>query len=425
MLINISCWSIAEICIIFTLCHDFAMNNHLPVSKRIYLDNAAATKLKPEVLDAMMPFLTTEYGNASSIHQEGVRARRAVEEARDSMAHTLEIKPQGVIFTGNGTESNNLAILGHVKYLHKKGLAYEEMEVVTTKIEHPSIMGVMEELVGLGVEVKFVEVDERGVITVPALETVLSPKTVLVTFAYANSEVGTVQTVLRLVRHIRKYEAAVSGKNILVHLDAAQAPLWLPCAFKQLGVDLMSLDAGKCHGPKGVGVLAGRKHLDLLPIMQGGGQEEGLRSGTENVAGIIGMAKAFELAQADYLERAVAVTKIRDEAINYLQSKIPTVLINGASGEGRLANNINFSIPGLDTEYAVIYLDSKGVAASTKSACAGAGGGESVVVKTLTSDATRARSTIRFSLSENTTSEDLHYAIDVLAHHVEKMSGLK
>lgn len=397
------------------------MNNSLKGQKRIYLDNAAATPVCKEVLATMMPFLTEEFGNPSSIHKEGVRARQAVDEARNSVARTLEIKSQGIIFTGNGTESNNLAIFGYIKYLHKaKKLAYQDMEVVTTKIEHPSIMGVTEELINLGVTIKFVEVDERGIITIPALEAVLSEKTVLVTFAYANSEVGTVQPVLRLVRRIRKHEEAM-GKEIKVHLDAAQAPLWLPCAFKQLGVDTMAIDAGKCNGPKGVGILAARKNFDLLPIMQGGGQENGLRSGTENTTGIIGMAKALELAQLNYTERAEKVAKIRDEAIVYLQEKIPTVFINGAQGEDRLANNINFSIPNLDTEYAVIYLDANGVACSTKSACAGAGGGESVVVKILTSDATRARSTIRFSLSEQTTLDDMKYAIDVLAMHCEKM----
>lgn len=397
------------------------MNNSLKGQKRIYLDNAASTPIYKEVLEMMMPFLTEEFGNPSSIHKEGVRARRAVDEARNSVARTLEIKSQGIIFTGNGTESNNLAIFGHIKYLHKvKKIAFQDMEVVTTKIEHPSITGVMEELIDLGVVVKFIEIDERGIITIPALEAVLSEKTVLVTFAYANSEVGTVQPVLRLVRRIRKFEE-VKGKEIKVHLDAAQAPLWLPCAFKQLGVDMMTLDAGKCNGPKGVGILATRKNFDLLPIMQGGGQENGLRSGTENTAGIIGMAKALELAHLNYVERAEKVAKIRDKAIAYLQEKIPTVFINGGQGEDRLANNINFSIPNLDTEYAVIYLDTHGVACSTKSACAGAGGGESVVVKTITGDATRARSTIRFSLNEQTTLNDIKYAIDILATHCEKM----
>ncbi len=396
------------------------MNNFPPPHKRIYLDNAAATALYPEVLLAMLPFLTEDFGNASSIHSEGVRARRAIDEARSLVAETLEIKPAGVIFTASGTESNNLALLGRIKYLHSQGLAYQDMEVVTTEIEHPSILETMKELNRWGVQIKFVAVDAQGIISVPALEKVLTAKTVLVTFAYANSEVGVVQNVLRLVRVIRKYEKNV-GTDITVHLDAAQAPLWLPCAFKQLGVDTMALDAGKCHGPKGVGLLVMPKSIGLLPILFGGEQEAGLRAGTENIAGIVGMAKALELAQVDYQARAEKVAELRDEAIKLLKEKIPTAIINGAEGENRLVNNINFSIPQLDTEYAVIYLDAQGIAASTKSACAGAGGGESVVVKTITGDATRARSTIRLSLSEQTTKEDLAYAIECLVKFFERM----
>ncbi len=393
------------------------------LSKRIYLDHAAATPVRPEVLETMLPYLTENFGNASSIHQEGVRARKAVNEARSLVARTLEVKPEGVIFTGNGTESNNLAIMGHLKHLHKdKGVAYEDMEVVTTRIEHPSIMEILPALEALGVVVRLVEVDEGGLITVPALTEALSPKTVLVAMSYANSEIGAVQPVSRLVRTIRKYEKT-EGCSVVVHLDAAQAPLWLPCALGRLGVDMMALDAGKCNGPKGVGVLVMRQNMGMRPIMYGGGQEDSLRPGTENVAGIVGMAKALELAQSGHQERAEKVTKLRDEAIALLQEKNQGAVINGAIGESRLANNINFSLPGFDTEYAVVYLDTHGVAASTKSACAGAGGGESVVVKTTTGDATRARTTIRFSLGEDTTKADLEYAINTLANFCEKMKG--
>ncbi len=400
------------------------MNNNQLEQKRIYLDNAAATPLHPEVLEVMMPFLTSDFGNPSSIHREGASAGQAIDEARSKVARTLEIKPQGVIFTGSGTESNNLAIIGHIKYLNAQGFKYEDMEIVTTKIEHPSIIEAVEELKKLRVKIKYVEVDIQGLITVSALEKVLTTKTVLMTFAYANSEIGTVQPVLRLVRSIRKFEKEID-RTIMVHLDAAQAPLWLTCAFKQLGVDTMALDAGKCNGPKGVGILAMPKVVGLLPILFGGGQEGGLRAGTENTAGIVGMAKALELAQFNYAERALRVSSLRDEAIKLLKEAIPSVEINGADGENRLANNINFSIPNLDTEYAVIYLDAHGVACSTKSACAGAGGGESVVVKTITGDATRARSTIRFSLSEHTTINDMKYTIDVLVKYSERMLAVK
>ncbi|MEZ4104473.1 MAG: cysteine desulfurase family protein [Candidatus Paceibacterota bacterium] len=399
------------------------MNEGESQKRRVYMDNAAATPLKPEVLEVMMPFLTENFGNASSIHQEGQKTKQALEESRIKVARILEIKPVGVFFTGNGTESNNLAILGRLRYLHKeKGVAYSDMEVVTTKIEHPSVDEVMAELEGLGVKVKYVKVDEKGIISPTELEKLLSSKTVLITFAYVNSEIGTIQPVLRLVRLVRKFERE-NNISIMVHLDAAQAPLWLPCAFKQLGVDTMALDAGKCYGPKGVGVLAMSKRIGLLPVAFGGGQEDELRPGTENVAGIVGMARALELAQDNYKERAERVGKLRDEMIEMLLGRVTGTVLNGATGEARVANNINISLLDFDTEYAVVYLDMQGIAASTKSACAGAGGGESAVVKELTADAACSRSTIRFSLGEDTTKEDLEYVVDALVKFCERMRG--
>jgi cysteine desulfurase len=395
-----------------------------PTKKRIYLDHAAATPLNPEVKKAMLPFLENVFGNPSAVHQEGVLARTAVEDARSKIANTLGIRPTGVTFTSGGTESNNLAILGLVKKLHQEnGRAYTDMEVITTEIEHPSISEVMPELRNLGVTVQFIKVDSEGKITVPALEAALSPKTVLVTFAYANSEVGVVQSVSRLARVVRRYEKENDNK-IFIHVDAAQAPLWLPCQLERLDVDLMSLDVGKCSGPKGVGILATRNNLSVLPILHGGGQEQGQRPGTENVAGIVGAAKALEIAQVTYLQRAEKVALIRDEFVTNLRLAIPEVLLNGPEGENRLANNINISLPQTDTEFAVVYLDTNGVAASTKSACAGAGGGESMVVLKMTSDIERAKSTLRLSLGEETTIEDMKYVINILLKYQQKMQQL-
>jgi len=396
--------------------------------KRIYLDFAAATPVREGVQQKMWPFFAADFGNASSIHSFGLRAKKALEEAREKVARVLEIKPEGVTFTGGGTEGNFLAIFGHLEYLRKvEKIPYEEMEVVTTKIEHPSISELVKFLEEKGVKVKLVEVDSEGIIKIPALRAVLSEKTVLVSFAYANSEVGTVQPVLRLVREIRKFEKERREKEgikrgIFVHLDAAQAPLWLPCAIKQLGVDAFVADSGKFYGPKGVGIVARPKTEGLLAVTFGGGQEDGLRSGTENVAGIVGLAEAFVLAQANWVERAKKVAKVRDEAIDLFQKEIVGVFVNGAKKENRLANNINISLPNFDTEYLTVYLDRSGIAVSTKSACAGAGGGESAVVKTLSSDAARARSTLRLSLGEETTLADLKYTIEIIKKFQAKMS---
>jgi cysteine desulfurase len=429
---NAWCWrankimygSIAEIYIFYTLCHDFEMNIFGRFKKRIYLDYAAATPLHPVVKKTMQPFLVETFGNPSAIHKEGVRARQAVEVARQHVATTLGIRPDGIIFTSSGTESNNLALLGLIKKLSRKdGIPYGEMEVVSTRIEHPSIINVLSVLEASGVTVRYVEVNSEGKITLPALAAALSPKTVLLTFAYANSEVGVVQNVARLVREVRRYEKE-QGTKIYIHLDAAQAPLWLPCAMERLGVDLLSLDAGKCQGPKGVGVLALRGAVELLPIMYGGGQERGIRPGTENVAAIVGAATALSLAQRDYNERAKKVSIVRDTFVAELKKAWPEAVLNGPADEDRLANNINISLPGFDTEYAVVYLDTHGIAVSTKSACAGAGGGESVVVATMTGDTRRATSTLRLSLSPDTTETDMKKVIEVLLRFREIMQTL-
>ena len=402
------------------------MFNLFGKKRRIYLDTAAATPVRKEVRAAMLPYLENEFGNPSAIHAEGIAARSAVESSRQKVATTLGIRPEGVLFTSGGTESNNLAILGRLKYLaRKEGIAYSDMEVVTTRIEHPSILSLIPVIEATGVTVRFVEVDEEGKITVAALEKVLSPKTVLVTFAYANSEVGVVQSVSRLVRTVRQFEKThTHSRRIVVHIDAAQAPLWLPCSLTSLGVDMMSLDVGKCNGPKGVGMLALRGNVPLLPILYGGGQEQGLRPGTENVANIVGRATALALAQADYKERAASVSKLRDSFIDLLTEALPEVLLNGPQGEDRLANNINISLPKLDTEYAVVYLDAQGIAASTKSACAGAGGGESTVVSTMTGNSERAKSTLRLSLSADTTLADAKATVTALVRFKNKMNEL-
>ena len=392
--------------------------------RRIYMDHAAATPLNLVVFKRMVPFLKTDLGNPSAIHTEGVQARLAVENARQDIATVLGIRKNGIVFTSGGTESNNLAIVGTIKKLHREyAVPYSEMEIVTTRIEHPSIMALLPVLKSTGVTIRFAEVDSDGKITLPALKAVLSPKTVLVTFAYANSEVGVIQEVTQLVREVRRYEKERGG-HIVVHVDAAQAPLWLPCALPRLGIDLMSVDFGKCNGPKGIGVLASHGKLDLAPILYGGGQEQGIRPGTENVASIVGASVSLELAQANYEQRSVAVSAVRDLFIEKLQTAIPNVVINGAVGDSRLPNNINISIPPFDTEYAVVYLDAHGVAASTKSACAGAGSGESTVVLALSGDSKRARSTLRFSLGEEIKVADVTHVVATLAAYVEKMREL-
>ncbi len=386
--------------------------------RRVYLDHAAATPLLPAVARAMHAVEAVHFANPSAIHAEGVAARKVVDGARAKLARLLAVREPGIVFTGSGTESNNLAIIGTVQARHQAGVAYTDMEVVTTAIEHPSVTRAMEYLETLGVKVLRVPVSELGHITYEKFVAALTPKTVLVSFAYVNSEVGVVQRVSKLAR-----AAAEAAKrwstSIVVHVDAAQAPLWLPCQLDRLHVDLMSLDAGKCGGPKGVGVVAMRHGVTLAPVLFGGPQEGGLRPATENVSGIVGGVVALMAAQEGYKARAIKVTALRDEFMAALL-QINCVVING-DRESRVANNVNISIPGLDSEFAVICLDEAGIACSTKSACSGAGGGGSHVVKAITGDAARATSTIRFTLGPNTTEAEIKKTVSVLKTHVAKM----
>jgi cysteine desulfurase len=370
----------------------------------------------------MTPYQTTLYGNASAIHTEGQAARRAVEAARTSIARTLGVRSTDVTFTSGGTESNNLALRGTVANLRVSGLAAEDIHIIATGIEHPSIRAVLDTFIREGIIVTFVPVTEEGHIDRNAFSAALTPATRLVTCAYANSETGVVEDLHAIARIIRVHEKA-TGASVVFHTDASQAPLWLPCELERLGVDMMTLDAGKFCGPKGMGVLVHRARAAVAPVTEGGSQEAGLRPGTENVAGIVGCAMALKIAQEGYESRAAKVSTIRDYGINKLVS-IPHVVVNGSRTE-RLANNINISLLGYDTEYAVVTLDAAGIAASTKSACAGAGSGRSLVVYEMTHDDARATSTIRLTLGEGTTTRDMDRVYEVLMAFIHRMSIVK
>ena len=392
-------------------------NKKQPNKKRIYLDYASATPIRKEVAEKMQPYFGDTYGNAGAIHREGVQARKAIENARAELAKTLRVRPSGIVFTGSGTESNNLAIIGVIETCRKRGVVYEDMEVVSTRLEHASVLQVLEHLQSLGVVVRYAHTDEYGLIETTSFTECLTPKTVLVVLGYVNSEIGVVQHVSKLTRIVRAYEKK-HGTSVLVHADAAQAALWLSCALDALAVDTLALDAGKCYGPKGVGVLVLKQGVTLVPYFFGGSQEHGLRPGTENTASIVGAVDALVRAQKNYVVRAKKVSILRDVFISQLLT-VPGVVLNG-SHEDRVANNVNISIAGIDSEFAVIVLDEQGIACATKSACGGAKGDGSAVVEAITGDKTRAMSTLRFTLGEETTLAELTHTTVILRVHIEK-----
>lgn len=391
--------------------------------RRIYLDFASATPIKKEVTQAMAPFASEVFGNASAIHEEGRKSAEALLNARARIGKVLVTRTNDIIFTSGGTESNNLAIIGVIEAKKKSGVEYADMEVVTTAIEHPSVLEVVRFLERRGVFVVYAPIDSEGRIIEKEFKALLSPKTVLVTFAYANSEVGTVQDVKVLSRTVRLYRKEQNNSVYpYLHLDASQAPLYLPCRMDSLGVDLMSIDAGKCYGPKGVGVLALRGDIALSSVVHGGSQERGLRPGTVNVALAVGCATALLLAEAHFEERVQKVTSLREFFAEKLAETFSGIVING-SREHRIANNLNISIPDVDGEYAVIGLDTRGIAASTRSACKTndpiEGKGGSHVLRALGASDDVVLGAIRFSLCEHTTKKELQTTIAALKEHIE------
>ncbi len=395
---------------------------------RIYLDHASATPLAAEVLAAMQPYLRGTFGNPSATHAEGREARAVLEDARKMIAEVLVTRTADIVFTSGGTESNNLALFGVVDALHEGGRAYADMEIVTTAIEHPSIVEPLLVLASRGVVVKCVPVDGDGMIDEKVFRTLFSEKTVLVTFAYANSEIGVVQEVKALARSLRLFKkeraSALSyapSSLPYFHLDASQAPLYLPCQMDSLGVDLMSIDAGKCNGPKGVGVLALRNMSKLMSHQYGGSQEGGLRPGTQNIALAVGCAAALGRAQKEWESRAKEVRARRDFFKEKITAAFPNVLLNG-SPTHRIANNLNISITGIDGEFAVVGLDTRGIGASTRSACKtneSLDEGGSHVLRALGLPNDIVLGAIRFSLGEETTKNELLATVSALKMHVQ------
>jgi cysteine desulfurase len=390
-------------------------------NQRIYLDWAASTPLRNEVFEVMLPHLKRTFANPSAIHLEGAQARQAIEQARTDLGKTLQVKPESITFTSGGTEANNLAISGYLETLVLAGKKPKELEVVTTRLEHPSVLETLERWNSKGVNIKYIEVNDTGKIKLDSLAELMTEKTVLVSLAYVNSEIGVIQP-MHSVRKILSKAELNNQIKICLHVDGAQAPLWLSCQFDKVGADLLTLDAAKAGGPKGLGVLVKHSKVNLVSISGGGGQESGLRPGTENVAGIVGSALAFKLAQSERETVVEKITKVRDESINYIKLQLSKAILNGPTGTDRVANNINISLPGLDTEFATIVLDKHGFGVSTKSACAGAGGGESGVVREISGDSDRASSTLRITLGPDSEFSDVKQLVSILREHTEKMS---
>ncbi|HTZ54480.1 MAG TPA: cysteine desulfurase family protein [Candidatus Acidoferrum sp.] len=380
------------------------------MKKRIYLDHAATTPVHPDVLVEMLPFFSEVGHNPSSLHAEGRLARAGLDRARDRVAAALGVGRKEITFVGSGSEADNQAILGAARAARARG-----RHVVSTQIEHSAVLHALDALRDEGFEVTLLPVDQRGLVDPEEFAGALRDDTVLATVMYANNEIGVIQPIAALA-------AAARAKGVIFHTDAVQAAAWLDMRPRELGVDLLSLSAHKFYGPKGVGVLYVRDGIALQPIVHGGGQEFGRRSGTENVAGIVGLAAALERVLATSKARAQRVAGLRDRFEAGLRARVSQIRINGGDAP-RLPNASNVSFDGLMSEALLMRLDLEGIAVSAGSACSSGALEPSHVIAALNLDPRWHEGVIRFSLGEGTTEEEIDRVLEIVPRITEEMQG--
>lgn len=378
---------------------------------KIYMDNAATTPLKKEVLDAMMPYLTEEYGNASSIYKTGREARSAVDKAREDIANAIGAKANEVYFTSCGSEADNWAIKGIASAHKKKG-----NHIITSAIEHHAVLHTLEYLEKNGFEVTYLPVDEYGMVNPQDLENAIKDTTILVTIMFANNEIGTIQPIRELAEIAKKH-------GVLFHTDAVQALGHVEINVKDLGVDMLSMSAHKIYGPKGMGALYIRTGVRIDNFMHGGAQERGKRAGTENTAGIVGFAKAASMACANVSETQKKLTYLRDKLIDGIEKNIKYVKLNGHR-TNRLCNNVNFSFQYIEGEALLLRLDLKGIAASSGSACTSGSLDPSHVLLAIGLKHEIAHGSLRLSIGDFTTEEDVDYVLSELPGIVQRLRDM-
>lgn len=400
--------------------------------RRIYLDFASATPVSPSVARAVYVAMEEISGNPSATHAEGRRAFEALQKARTDVARSLSVKSEEIVFTSGGTESNNLAIRGVIEALHARGVPYSGLHVVTSTVEHASVLETVGMLESLGVRTTYLKPAFDGIVTPESVLDVLTPETCLVTLAHVNSETGAISPIGEIAQTIQRYkdrELSVFKEQIpefsfpVFHTDAAQSPLYVDASPHALRADLVSYDAQKIMGPKGVGVFFRNFSVPIVPITGGGTQERGIRPGTENVPGIIGAALAFTDAKTKRVRRDERVRELRDWFIEKMSKEIPSAKLIGHP-KRRIANNALFAIPHVDGEYLAVLMDAEGISVTPRSACGGSGGGYSHVVHELTGDMNLARGTIRFSLGPDTEEWELSEAIRALKRVLHNSQGV-
>ncbi|NLI53067.1 MAG: cysteine desulfurase NifS [Clostridiales bacterium] len=379
---------------------------------RVYLDNAATTMVRQEVVDAMIPAFTTYYGNPSSLHEYAREAEQLLSAARADVAAVIGAKPEEIVFTGGGSESDNMALRGVVAANKKKG-----KHVITSAVEHHAVLYTLQAMEREGlIDLTILPVDEYGIVSVESVANALRDDTVLVSIMFANNEVGSINPIAQIGKICRE-------KGVLFHTDAVQATGHVPIDVGAMNIDLLSISAHKFHGPKGVGVLYIRKGVRVPSLIIGGGQERKRRAGTENVPGIVGLATALKIASEHMEENAKRVGALRDKLMKGIAERIPDVKLNGHPTM-RLPNNVNYSIRYIEGESILLMLDINGIAASSGSACTSGSLDPSHVLLAMGLPHEIAHGSLRLTLSEFTTEEEIDYVLDLLPQIVQRLRDM-
>ena len=379
--------------------------------KLIYMDNAATTPVKPEVLDAMLPYFTEKFGNPSSIYSISSENKKAITDAREVIAKTINTTPENIYFTAGGSESDNWALKATADAYASKG-----KHIITTKIEHHAILHTCEYLETKGFEITYLDVDENGLVKLDELTAAIRPDTILISVMFANNEIGTIEPIAEIGKIAHEH-------GVLFHTDAVQAYTQVPIDVEAMNIDMMSTSGHKINGPKGIGFLYIRKGVKIKSFIHGGAQERHRRAGTENVTGIIGLAKAAEIATANMKERTAEEIKVRDHLIERIEKEIPYAKLNGDRVK-RLPNNVNFSFQFVEGESMLILLDSKGICASSGSACTSGSLDPSHVLLAIGLPHEIAHGSLRLTLSEETTKEDADFVVEQIKGIVERLRSM-
>lgn len=382
------------------------------MNRRIYMDSSATTPVDPEVNRVMTQYFAEKFGNASSLHSYGREAFEAVQESRRSVANLIGANVEEITFTSGGTESDNLAIVGTVRKLQRKGKDH----IITSSIEHPAVLETCRSLEEEGYKVTYLPVDKYGVLNPEDVRSAISESTALITVMHANNEIGSIEP-------IKEIGEIAKGKGVIFHTDAVQSVGKIPTDVNEMNVDLLSISAHKIYGPKGVGALYVRKGVALQPLIHGGGHEHGFRSGTENVAGIVGLGVASDLARARREEDARRLGALRDKLVELVIREIEESYLNGHPTK-RLPNNANFRFTGVEGESLILDLDEKGIAASTGSACSSKKLEPSHVLMAIGLNEVEAHGSLRLSLGRDNTEDDVDYVVESLKAVVQKLRAM-